>query len=624
MTTPVWAPGTLYSPGALVRPLSVLPPVADPVANGDFEAGNVDWTLVSGFTIGEFGPGKAFQGTWSLQWNQTGTGNAINNNTADVVPGQVINGSFRVEQDFANNLIAYCMIAWYDASDNFISFSVGTGVSVPALAGWQVVSVAGTAPAGAAIARFAVRVMRLSGTHIMWVDNCVWDAVSAAGTAGLIFRAVQTVAGYSGASEPAWPLVNGQQVVDNQVTWEATYASRVVWEASPILVSGSYEPTWPTVPNSTVADGTIAWLAMDARVTDPKCPNSKIVIAAASKIFAGDGDIIPFSATTNPLDWSTVDDAGFLPFGLNAHGSTPVSALGLYRSNLVAFNSQGYQMWQVDEDPANMALLDASPVDCPYHKSVKPVMNDLVFGSARGIRNIGIAGASTNIQAGFFGKAIDPLYLAKIRAGEIPNSLFWPGAGQYWSFFGAEVFVLTMNGGPKDSSWSRYIFPEALTDWAILGTTLFLRAGDLVWEVSEEALDDDMPVLYFLATEDGDLLTTEAGDNLILEGSEGDSIPFEGYLAWPYLDWGMLGVDKQMEGFDLVITGSVRVQFGYSESNFNLVTPEYPLDGDTLPGMMVPMPITGPSFQMRLTFDATQAWEWSAASMYLTDLPGGR
>ena len=62
-----------------------------------------------------------------------------------------------------------------------------------------------------------------------------------------------------------------------------------------------------------------------------------------------------YCATTNPLDWTSEADAGFLPIGLQSYGTNPFLAAGLYRSNLVFFNSQGLQMWQVDEDPANMA-----------------------------------------------------------------------------------------------------------------------------------------------------------------------------------------------------------------------------------------------------------------------------
>lgn len=493
MATPVWQAGTIYSPGALVQPASAIAPVPDQVTNPGFELGNIDWSLGTGFSIGEFGNGTHFQGTWSLQWNATSTGRAINTNATEVVPGQTIHANCQVQQGASSSgqAGARAEIAWYDASDELLAFSSGNLVSSGSNSSWHQSSISGVAPAGAAFARFSIYAFRNSGSHPLWIDNCTWDAVVTSLPSGLVFRAVQAVAGYSGATEPVWPVVNGAQVVDNEVTWEAVFASRVVWEASPILVSGDYEPIWPTVPNGTVADGTIKWVAMSNLVTDPKAPRSKVIAIAASKIFAADDDIIAFSATVNPLDWSSEQDAGYIPFGLNTFGSTPVTAMALYRSNLVAFNSEGYQMWQVDQDPANMAILDASPVACLFPKSAQPVSNDLVMCTPEGVRNIGIAGASTNLQAGYFGAQVDPLVAPKINADEVPFALFWPARGQYWLVFGAEAFVLTMNGGAKDQSWSRYLFPEVLTDWAILNGNLYLRTDDRVWLVSSDAVGAD-------------------------------------------------------------------------------------------------------------------------------------
>lgn len=730
MATPIWQPGTIYAPGSLVQPASAPPPQPDPLDNGGFEEGVTGWALDAGFTIGQFGTGTRFQGTWSLQWDATGDGHAINSEATEVVPGQVINASCQVQQGASSSgqAGARVEVLWYDSSDEFLSSSLGNMVNSTSNQNWKQSSVTATAPAGAAFARFAAFAFRLSGGDELWIDNCSWDAVVSTLPTGLVFRAVQAIAGYSGSSEPSWPLVLGQQVVDNEVTWEAVYASRVVWQAAPVLVSGEYEPTWPTIPTGEVADGTIRWVAMDWRVKDTKCPHSAIVAIAASKIFAADDDIIPFSATVNPLDWSSEEDAGYLPFGLNAYGSTACSALGLYRGNLLAFNSEGYQMWQVDEDPANMAFLDASPVPCTFPLSGQPVSNDFVLCAPIGVRNIGIAGASTNLQAGFFGMQIDPLVLAKIREGQIPFALFWPDAGQYWLVFGAEAFVLTMNGGPKDQSWSRYVFPQELDDWAILNGHLYLLSGEYIWVMDEEVYEDDVhnegggdlcgsgwyssigcesiypPVILedgvyafaaegqtgedrnvifdftqdqvlplviefpYTITEEPDLseslylwwsdefqgtnpqrqeltgasgiitvtrddtgffewgITTEASGAAVGLMSSGAveveceenlvGTSFEGYLWWPYLDFGLLGIDKMLEGFDIVADGTFRISVGYNQRNTALATADYAISGDTLNGSIVPLPLTAPSFQFRLTFDASQRWEWFASNLY--------
>ena len=52
--------------------------------------------------------------------------------------------------------------------------------------------------------------------------------------------------------------------------------------------------------------------------------------------------------------------------------------------------------------------------------------------------------------------------------------------------------MLALDGGPKEQSWSRYVFPAEIDYWTIDGVDLLLRAGTLEWRVSEDALEDDV------------------------------------------------------------------------------------------------------------------------------------
>lgn len=603
MSVPQWQPGTLYQPGALVRPLTTPAVQSGNVANYDFEFGDSGyWVKGTGFAIDTL-INPAFGGVYTLRFSNTASNiHAYATDEKNINPGTTINASCRVylTPDASGHAGGRVMLEWLDGSSNVLQRDLGNVFFNEAPNVWYQSVVTATAPAGAVKVRIGCEATRTSGVGIVGFDQFVWDwtYTPPGASAGLVYKATQTNAATSGTAEPTWPAYSST-VVDGGVTWEGVYANRVTWTASPILESGTTEPTWPTTVGGQVMDGSMAWEADTGRITDSKCPNSKVVAIVASKVFAGDDDIMAYSATVNPLDWSSPNDAGYLPFGLNTHGATPIRAAGLYRGNLVIFNEEGYQMWQVDEDPANNAILDAQPIDCPYHRSVQSVANDLILLTAQGVRSLGIAGASTNIQAGFFGAQIDPLVLEAIKAlpeGEQPISLFWPGAGQYWLIFGAEAFVLTMNGGPKDQSWSRYVFPDEITDWAILDSELYLRSGELVWRVSDDAIYDDQ-------LED----TTTGGEN----------VEFVGKVWWPYLDIGAIGVDKQLEAFDLVITGECNVQFGYNQTNMSLVTDPYTVDGDTLVGMPIPMPLQAPSLQLRLTFSAAQNWEWSASKLYV-------
>ena len=99
---------------------------------------------------------------------------------------------------------------------------------------------------------------------------------------------------------------------------------------------------------------------------------------------------------------------------------------------------------------------------------------------------------------------------------------------------------------------------------------------------------------------------------------DSNSVRFEGVMQWPYLDYGILGQDKTLEGFDIVCTGSGTLAVGYDETNFAFATTPFPFDGDTLPGLGgIPFELTAPSMQVRLTFDAGQEWEWEALNVYI-------
>jgi hypothetical protein len=711
MSIPAWAANTLYQPGTFIVPRSAGEVTQHQPNNADFEDGMTDWTQTAEFGAGTVVASTAehFSGSQSALFaGAAGTGpnssvyvTLANNYVAPVRPGQKINFSCMVFVGVGVNWNnAGCFIQWYDSSNNPLSQSaaVGTGGSIPGgmiggapLNVWRKSAGSGTAPAHAAFAQFCVTMTgNGNGGTTVYVDDCMWDYTFTGLPPGLVFEAIQTAAGLSGAHEPVWPIDSGDTVVDNAVTWQAQFASLVQWTAYPILESGPTEPTWPLAVGGHVKDGfdsasLISWVATDGRVTDVNCPNSREVCIGASKIFACNNDTIAYSATTNPLDWTSQFDAGYLPFGLQTYGNEPVKALGLYRSNLMAFNALGYQMWQIDPDPNNMALLDATPVGCQYHRSVQPCNNDLLFLSPVGIRSIGVAGAGSNLQAGSFGKAVDPIVRKLIAGGETPIGLVWPGTGQYWLNFGSEAVVFTANGGSADMSWSRYEFPETpgpIDDWTVLDGVLYLRSYNKVWQVDQSYIDDDTGDTEGTTTDDtvtytGTIELTEGSGTVTITGidtNEGwiiapnDTITsahitgivqpygsgsttgigstgtyqlnapatasvtesfsgtaqftdYQMLIRWNYLDFGPVGLEKQLEGFDLVCTGSLVVYVGYDQNNTALVTDDYALDGDTLPGIgLIPLPLTAPSFQFNLSFNPNQYAEWQSLLVHINTL----
>lgn len=481
--TAVWQAGHTYPPGSIVRPTTVAPSALPPIGNGSFETGDLtNWTLDAG-AIAVVGGG--FSGGYMAKLTGNGLGALTNHTLGLIQPGATVSAQVMISFNNAgvDDKSSRLFLNWYDASSTYLGQTAGD-VLLGKGGVWKPVTVTAAAPAGAT--KVAVHLEANNGTHggNIDIDNFTWSSSNAGPPSGLVYKATQAAPGKSGANEPAWPNNTTTPVTDNQVTWQGIIGSQLVWTATPINQSGGTEPTWPTQPGGAVNDNGIQWIAKSPAIADPNCPHSKIVAIAASKIYAADGDIIRYCATVNPLDWSTKNDAGYLPFGLQTYGSNPVEAMNLYRSNLVAFNSEGFQMWQVDEDPANSALLDALPVASTHNLAASPVSNDLLFLSAEGVRSMGIAAASTNLQGGDVGMPMDPLIKQSMKdadaAGAPIIATYIPSLGQYWLAFSYVYVPLVLSGTlangsvgtPYSSSLTASGGNPPYQSWAITNGTL--------------------------------------------------------------------------------------------------------------------------------------------------------
>jgi hypothetical protein len=293
-------------------------------------------------------------------------------------------------------------------------------------------------------------------------------------------------AGTSGSSEPTWPTSIGATVIDGTVVWETVSVDSVTWEASSVLTSGSSEPTWPLGTGDYVSDNNIAWETTPLRIEDENCPHTKVVAIAASKVFAGDTDIVRFCATLNARDWSSEDDAGFLPTGLQQKSQVGVTAMGVYRGNLAVWSPSTFQVWQVDPDPAAMALLDAMEgIGSMSQQAVQPVSDDLFFHAALGVRTVSIAEGSNNLASGDVGVPIDILVQAEANAVDVePVASYYPSGGQYWLAFRPRTILAALLAGQFLLTSPPY--PIEGIDG--MGFSISMQSGSM-FGTNEEAMD---------------------------------------------------------------------------------------------------------------------------------------
>ena len=604
MSAPVWIPANLYQPGALIVPRTKPQSGHVQIVNGSFEDGTNGWTLAGMATRVTSG---GFNGAASVRTAASGEANdgSVRSEPYAVTAGQVIalSAMGRIAGGTPGTGFSVSLL-WYDENDQHVGTSGGTMLHMQQVGtAWRQVNVTGTAPARARFVR-ALGIMNVSDsgtTSDIYMDNFSWNYVSPV-VQGLMFRAVQAEIGLSSSVEPAWPGVLGQTVVDGQVTWEAVLVSRVVWEARPIMRTGPSEPAWPLVDGGRVVDGTVSWLARTNRVTDPNCPNSPVVAIVASKVFAADGDIVRFSATANPLDWTSGQDAGYLPTGLQQANSNDAAVLAPYRGNLTVFNASSFQMWQVDPDPEAMAILDQMDgVGSSWQQAAQPVANDLFYVSQLGVRTVGIANAAENLASGDVGSPVDELIREEMAAGGRMLATYYPGAGQFWLAFardgGTNVHVYTMARIGQAGAWSRYTFPFAVEAFAQLGDDLYIRHGDAISVVSDDVAHDEVA---------------------------GAPIEFPGVVWWPWLDFGTPGETKMLEGFDYVGTGQgPSISVGYDQRSLAAFTTPYPIPNDTMPGGMTPIPVAAPTLSVKLTFAGGQRWNVQSVLLSVAPMQGG-
>lgn len=322
-------------------------------------------------------------------------------------------------------------------------------------------------------------------------------------------------------------------------------------------------------------------------IADPNCPHSAGVVKLAGKIFAVAGDTVRFSSTNNPRDWTTANDAGFLPTGLNSRGDRAANALGVYQGDLVVLSTDGAQVWKADPDPAAMSLIDiVENVGTSHPRSVATVSGDLYFLSDYGFRSITTLQLTNNLADVDVGSPIDSLVRPLTLAGGIaPRAFYFYGTGQYVCAIGSTVFVFSISRTAKISAWSKYELSGTVDAFASLGQTLYIRSGNVVYMLDQESSSD--------------------------EGQ-----PYEVLLQLPYMDFKSPGQLKVVHGADFVIDGKCEFSVGFDATDPDAFTPPVTVKGNTRPGGMVPVGCAGTEFSIRLRNSDTEPFRLDAVTIY--------
>lgn len=353
------------------------------------------------------------------------------------------------------------------------------------------------------------------------------------------------------------------------------------------------EPSWPTTIGNSVADGSTMWTCRSFAITDTNCPHTKQVAKQGQKMYAASGSNARYCATGEPRDWTTADDAGFLPCGLYCSGSNDITALFPFRrSSVAAAFSDSMQVWAVDPNPAlNDLSENIDGVGTLFHRAHCAVSRDSFFLAQNGYRSISIQSMTENVQESDVGSPIDDAITPEIAADDDPLGIFYPKLGQMWSINGNKVWVYTFSQSSKIFAWSDYTLPFTVDDATVLNQELYVRTGNLVYRMTKDVFKDG-------ATD----------------------IPLVDVLMY-HQDGKKPGVLKQFIGADRVGRGTATVSYMFFDEDGverETVAAEYHANSE--PGGLLPVEISATRIAPHYQHQLDEEFELSSTMLHYFDL----
>ena len=349
-----------------------------------------------------------------------------------------------------------------------------------------------------------------------------------------------------------------------------------------------------------------------APISDVNCPNTKSVAVSASKVFAigtnATGQAyVKYSATEDPTDWSSPDDASGtlgLPVGLESGDDDDIIAVGTYRGDLLAFMTNNIQLWKTDPDPTQISL--ETVIDNAYitfTDSQAPIGQDTVFLNDGGFFAAGQLLYTDRMDTGDIGSQITSVVGPKISADAATNepvAVHWAALNQYMCAIKDEIFVLSASPSAQLQAWSQYTLPTGFVveDMISFREFCFCKittpGGSFIYSFNPEKTIDDT---YSAATSAIDV-----------------------HIQSAYQSLGAQGRWKKIYGMDALFTGTANVQHRWDARTPSEKTTAVSLSSDTRPGPMIPVELMTTEISFDITKSDNAAFTLNGLTYYFQPL----
>lgn len=272
------------------------------------------------------------------------------------------------------------------------------------------------------------------------------------------------------------------------------------------------------------------------------------VVTHKTKIYAVNGRNLKFTAVNNPSDYAGVG-SGTIDVTAQEAGSTELVGIEQYYSYLVLLARNAVQIWQMDTDPNNNALVQVLGnigLVAP-DAAAKYGNGDVLFLSDTGIRSIRARDSSNAAVLNDLGSPVDPRIAQKRAeltqaAAEKIKAIVDPLSGHFWLVWGTEVFVLAYYPNSRVTAWSTFEPPITVDYTTIANSRVAFRSGNGLFVYgsvppSGNPFDPNTPVGTSAALYDGSTVEVEL----------------------PPIDVGKPATDKEWQALDVACEGTWQI-----------------------------------------------------------------
>lgn len=352
--------------------------------------------------------------------------------------------------------------------------------------------------------------------------------------------------------------------------------------------------------------------------SDPNTPNfvtgiGKKIVRLRGRMFMISSDVVKYSAANNPLDWTTVDDAGFLPTNNNTEEWLP-EALGVYDNKLAVFYKNSVQLWNIEENIKQSSIdrvIRGVGTLSPH--SIVSVLNDIYFLSGIGIRSISKAQYLDIDNANDIGAPIDSIIN---EGGQNYNNVYWR---QYVSstLFDSKYIIVTENQARDNRAYVLSINEgSGIKAWSEYESTTLLSNGHKRFFTEH---NNELYFLCYVANPNYPDNTRGIAKFDKTVFTDDDSL-FEVMVQTYYLDFKSPGVLKNVYGMDVIIEGEGTVSIGWDVNDDNAWTEPMVVSGNTRPYGMIPLGINGTEFSIRIRNYNDQPFKIENITLYYHEL----